>query len=93
LGLQKVEIVLQRAKFWNRADEEQLNFRQIKVLNKLLEYAKDEFEGGLSTKKYMSMTNVSKPTAFRDIQELVTLRFLKQIEGTAGRNVKYELLF
>jgi Fic family protein len=93
LGLKKVEIVVQRAKFFNRVDEEQLNSRQIKVLNKLLEYTKGEFEGGLSTKKYMSMTNVSKPTAFRDIQELVTLGYLKQIEGTAGRNVKYELLF
>jgi len=58
-----------------------------------LEYFKDEFEGGLSTKKYMNMTKVSKPTAFRDIQELVLLGYLKQIEGTAGRSVKYELVF
>jgi Fic family protein len=93
LGLKKVEIVVQRAKFFNKVDEERLNSRQIKVLNKLLEYAKEEFEGGLSTKKYMSMTKVSKPTAFRDMQELVTLGYLKQIKGTAGRNVKYELVF
>ena len=92
LGLKKVDIVVERAKFWNRVDQEQLNARQIKVLNKLLEYSKDEFEGGLSTKKYMSMTKVSKPTAFRDIQELVILDYIKQIEGTAGRNIKYELV-
>ena len=91
LGLKKVDIVVQRARFWNRVDQEQLNTRQIKVLNKLLEYSKDEFEGGLSTRKYMSMTKVSKPTAFRDMQALVTLGYIKQIEGTAGRNVKYEL--
>jgi len=92
LGLKKVEIVTQKAKFFNRVNQEELNSRQIKVLNKLLEYAKDEFEGGLSTKKYMSMTKVSKPTAFRDIQSLVQLGYLQQIEGTAGRSVKYELV-
>jgi len=92
LGLKKVEIVVQKAKFWNRANQEKLNSRQIKVLNKLLEYPKDEFKGGLSTKKYMSMTKVSKPTAFRDIQALVTFGYLRQIEGTAGRSVKYELI-
>ncbi len=93
MGLKKVDIVVQKAKFWNRVDSEELNSRQIKVLNKLLEYPKGEFEGGLSTKKYMSMTKTSKPTAVRDMQKLVSLKYLKQIEGTAGRNVKYELVF
>lgn len=92
LGLKKVEIVTQKAKFFNRVNQEELNSRQIKVLNKLLEYSKDEFEGGLSTKKYMSMTKVSKPTAFRDIQSLVQFGYIQQIEGSAGRNVKYELV-
>ena len=92
LGLKKVEIVVQKAKFWNKGNQEELNARQIKVLNKLLEYPKDEFEGGLSTKKYMSMTKVSKPTAFRDIQNLVQFGYIQQIQGTAGRNIKYELI-
>ena len=92
LGLKKVEIVTQKAKFFNRVHQEELNSRQIKVLNKLLEYSKDEFEGGLSTKKYMSMTKVSKPTAFRDMQSLVQFGCIQQIEGSAGRSVKYELV-
>jgi len=92
LGLKKVEIVVQKAKFFNKVNQEELNARQIKVLNKLLEYSKDEFEGGLSTKKYMSMTKVSKPTAFRDMQELVKFGYIQQIKGTAGRSVKYEVL-
>lgn len=92
LGLKKVEIVVQKAKYWNKVNEEELNSRQIKVLNKLLEYPKDEFEGGLSTKKYMNMTKVSKPTASRDIKVLVRLGYIQQIEGTAGRSVKYELI-
>lgn len=92
LGLKKVEIVVQKAKFWNKVNQEELNARQIKVLNKLLEYPKDEFEGGLSTKKYMSMTKVSKPTAFRDMQELVKFGYIQQVKGTAGRSVKYGLI-
>lgn len=40
----------------------------------------------------MSITKVSKLTAFRDMQELVGFGYIKQIEGTAGRNVKYELV-
>lgn len=92
-SLKKVDIVIFKAKFWNKIDPEKLNSRQIKVLNKLLEYPKGEFAGGLSTKKYMSMTKASKPTAVRDIQKLISLGCLRQIEGTAGRNVKYELVF
>lgn len=92
-GLKKVDIVVQRAKFWNSVDQEKLNRRQIKVLNKLLEYGKGGFEGGLSTKKYMSMTKVSKPTAFRDIQALVSLGYLRQVAGSAGRSVKYEIVY
>lgn len=41
LGLKKVEIVTQKAKFYNNINQEKLNSRQIKVLNKLLEYYKD----------------------------------------------------
>ena len=93
LGLKKLDIVVQKAKFWNNIDQEKLNSRQIKVLNKLLEYGKDGFEGDLSTKKYISMTKVSKPTAYRDIQELVSLGCLKQVEKTAGRNIKYKIVY
>jgi len=93
LGLKKIDITTQKAKFWSKVDVEMLNKRQRKVLNKLLEYQKGEFKGGLSTKKYMSITKTSKPTAVRDIQNLVSLGYLQQIKGTAGRNIKYELVF
>ena len=84
---------MQKARFWKQVDMEQLHFRQIKILNKLLEYGADGFEGGLSTKKYMSMAKVSKPTAVRNIQNLVALRYLQQVRGTVGRSTKYALRF
>lgn len=51
----------------------------------------ENFEGGLNTKKYISMTKVSKATAIRDISSLLDFGCIEQIEGTAGRNVKYKL--
>jgi len=52
---------------------------------------RENFEGGISTKKYISLTKVSKATAVRDIQQLVELGCIKQIEGSSGRNVRYRL--
>ena len=51
----------------------------------------ENFEGGLNTKKYMSITKKSKATVVRDIQELVALGCIEQIEGASSRNVRYEV--
>ena len=50
----------------------------------------ENFEGGLNTKKYISLTKVSKATAVRDITALVEFGCIKKIDGTAGRNIRYE---
>ena len=89
ISLQQVQIAIQKANFWDRAREFSLNPRQIKVLNRLLDAGKDGFEGGLSTKKYISITKTSTATAKRDISDLVAKKLIKQVEGTAGRNVRY----
>ncbi len=68
-----------------------LNERQIKVLNKILDMGSENFEGGLNTKKYMALTKVSKATATRDISELLEFGCIEQVEGTAGRNVRYKV--
>jgi Fic family protein len=51
----------------------------------------ENFEGGLNTKKYISLTKVSKATAIRDITSLIEYGCIKQIDGTAGRNIRYEI--
>lgn len=48
-------------------------------------------EGGINTKKYISLTKGSKATAVRDITQLVKLGCIKQIEDSAGRNIRYEV--
>jgi Fic family protein len=56
----------------------------------MLDAGRGEFEGGLTTRKYVSITNVSRATAFREMDQLVKLGILKQNPGR-GRSVSYEL--
>ena len=90
-GLKSIEYLVQKTKFWDKYREHVFNARQIKVLNKILDMGSENFEGGISTKKYISLTKVSKATAVRDIAQLVELGCIKQIEGSSGRNIRYEL--
>ena len=68
-----------------------LNERQLKVILKMLDQGSDGFEGGMSAKKYISITKVSKATATRDLQDLVEKNIL-HLEGS-GRSVRYQLIF
>ncbi len=91
VALKNIEYLMQKIKFWDRHREKALNERQIKVLNKILDIGVDNFEGGLSTKKYISLTKVSKATAVRDISQLVVFGCIKQIDGSSGRNIRYRV--
>ena len=88
-ALLNIEHLIQKTKFWDIHRNQPLNERQIKVLNKIFDVGIDNFEGGLNTKKYMAITKISKATATRDISELIEFECIKQIDGTAGRNVRY----
>ena len=88
-SIEQIKIIAQKTKFWDRAREYPLNERQLKVLNKLLNKGSENFEGGLSTKKYAKMVSTSSATAKRDISTLVNYGLIKQVEGSAGRNVRY----
>ena len=85
--------IIQKTKFWDKHRSKALNERQIKVLNKMLDMGNENFEGELNTKKYISLTKVSKATAVRDITALVEFGCIKKIDGTAGRNIRYEIKF
>ncbi len=65
------------------------NERQVKVLHKMYSFGPDGFEGGMTAKKYISLTKVSKATATRDLQELEKLGVL--IVSGGGRSVHYIL--
>jgi Fic family protein len=86
---QTVHGVLHKARFWNRHASQQLNERQVKALNLMLDAGKDGFVGGMSNRKYAHLTKASPATAQRDLAELVQLECL--ILVGAGRSARYEL--
>lgn len=83
--------VFSKAEFWKAHAQDQMTERQKKVINRLLDEGPEGFVGGLTTKKYASMTHASRATAFRELDQLMELGILKRVGQ--GRSVKYELCF
>lgn len=84
-----IHFTLKKAKFFDKY-EKQFNERQLKVIQRMLENGTEGFEGGMTAKKYITITKISKATATRDLQDLQELGVFAQ-EG-AGRSVRYELV-
>ncbi len=82
--------VLAKAEFWQRHGKTEMNDRQKKVVNKLLSAGKGGFQGGLTTRKYVSMTKTSRATAFREMSELLDKSVLRQ-NPAKGRSASYNL--
>ncbi len=61
------------------------------LVDVLMDAGPDGFEGGLTTRKYVSMAKVSRATAFREISALVEKQVLRQNPGR-GRSVSYDLV-
>lgn len=82
--------VLAKASFWKCFSQTTLSDRQRKVVNVLLNAGKDEFEGGLTTRKYSSIAKVSRATAFREITNLLEKKVIVQ-NLSKGRSTSYDL--
>lgn len=82
--------VLDKAAFWKTHQQAHISDRQKKVINRLLDAGKGAFEGGLTTRKYISITGVSRATAFREMDQLVKSGLLLPNPGR-GRNASYDL--
>jgi Fic family protein len=87
-AITRVHFILKKSKFFDRF-KDVLNERQIKAVRKMLDAEPDGFEGGMSAKKYMSITHASKATATRDLQHLLELEVLTLAGG--GRSTHYML--
>lgn len=79
---------LAKARFWLRHQNTPLNARQRKALNRLLDAGPDGFEGGINTRKYMSLTKTSRTTAYRELAEMVEKGCLVPT-GKGGRSSGY----
>ncbi len=84
--------VFVRVDFWNKYAQIEFNERQRKVLNRILEAGQGNFTGGLTTRKYVSITKTSRATAFREITDMLNKKILRQLPGK-GRNVHYDLVW
>lgn len=89
-ALSKIDLVLQKARFWQVHGQDGLKPEQVKTLNRLLDSGPGGFEGGLSAKKYQSLAKVSKATATRHIAELLEKGCVVKLEG-GGRSTKYDI--
>lgn len=83
-----INFTLQKAKFFDRFTDK-LNNRQLKVIHRMMRDGVQSFEGGMSAKKYMTITGTSKATSTRDLQNLLAMHAFKQIGS--GRSVRYDL--
>jgi Fic family protein len=85
-------VVLDKAAFWKMHAQASLSDRQRKIINRMLDFGRGGFEGGMTTRKYVSLANVSRATAFRELNQLLGLGIIKQNPG-AGRSVSYDLIW
>lgn len=85
-----IEKVLAKARFWQLHIHDDLNPRQKKVLNRLLDAGKEGFEGGINARKYMSLCNCSRVTASRDLSDLLETGCIVS-RGAGGRSTSYDI--
>ena len=78
--------VLQKARLWEKVNQQPVNERQRSVINRLL----DGFEGKLTSSKYAKLAKCSGDTALRDISALVERGVLIKNEA-GGRSTSYTL--
>jgi Fic family protein len=67
-----IDQALEKQRFWERKAGVDINDRQRKVLQRLLDAGDGGFEGGLNVEKYMKITGAPKTTATRDLSVLVS---------------------
>ena len=83
---QNLEIILDKAHFWNKHKSKSINERQRLTINYLYDnYDKDM--GFLRTSTYAKLTKCSTDTALRDLQDLVSKEML--ITEDSGKKTNY----
>lgn len=88
LAEEQIEFVIKKTRFFDQY-KDVLNARQLKAVRKMLDQGPSGFEGGMSARKYTSITKASKATATRDLQDFAAKGILVP-EGD-GRSRRYFL--
>jgi Fic family protein len=86
---QNLEIILDKAHFWDRHKSTNINERQRLVINYLYDHYNKEV-GFLRTSTYAKLTKCSTDTALRDLQDLVAKEMLKAEDS--GKKTNYVIV-
>jgi len=84
--------IMQKARFWKHHAKIEVNDRQHKAINSLLEAGPGGFAGGMTNRKYAGMTHISRATAQRELADLVGKGILRPNPG-GGRSASYDLVW
>lgn len=84
----EIEFTLKKTRLFDSI-RDQLNERQLKVVRRMLKEGAAGFHGGMSAKKYMNIAQTTKPTATRDLQDLVAKEVF--IPAGGGRSTHYQI--
>ncbi len=86
---EQIELVLRKTRYLTR-HRDHLNKRQRLAITCILDNGPDRIEEGLTARSYMSLTDASKATATRDLQDLVQKEALLPIGS--GRGSRYAIM-
>jgi len=89
IAREEVDFVLGKARFYE-AFADQLNPRQEQMVAWVFAQGRQGFEGGVTTKKYETITKCANRTASRDLSDLVAKGALTALPG-GGRTSRYAL--
>lgn len=76
-SLRLIEFLIAKTKFYDRY-RGQVNDRQDRAINRMFKEGLDGFKGGLSAENYISITEATRPTATRDLADLVAKGALRK---------------
>lgn len=85
-----IDFNLKKTKFFDRF-KDQLNERQLKVIQRMLEEGPKGFVGGMNASKYGSIGKASKATATRDLQDMLKIGAIVPFGEAGGRSTKYQV--
>jgi len=88
IAKKEVDFVLNKTWFYD-SFANQLNERQAKVVERIFAEGRKGFEGGLSTKNYMTIAKCPNRTASRDLSDMLDKGIISKYG--AGRSTQYEL--
>ena len=89
IAREEVNFVLAKTRFY-LAYGDQMNDRQARMVSRVFAEGRKGFEGGITTRKYESITKCPNRTASRDLSDLVTKGIIIPLPG-GGRTTRYEL--